>query len=482
MAWGKTTRLLLIWPETDDPLLDRRLDLLLLKRRAVELGAQLAFVTRDPEIKSHARELGIPVYRTTREAQAARWRIPRTKSPLEIIRRLRALQGPKFILLNSQLSKPNLSRSSTSILRIPAFLIALLSVAALAGLLFPSATITLSPATRAQTLTFTAFTSPAITTLNASGAIPTHPIQVSVEGRLTVETTGNLTLPNTPATGRVTFTNLTDVTVIIPKGTIVLTADLIRFATDRQALVSAQAGGTVEVAVTAIQPGTNGNVEAEAIQSVEGSLGLQLTATNALPTTGGTNQTLSAPTEADRRRAYGLLLDSLRDTAAAEILAQLSPGDILLNPAPVLLQTLEETYTPAETEPSNLLEVALRLEFQSLFVPQTELYALAQTVLDASLASGYLPVGDTLTYDLLTIPISDEQDTATWEMKAERTLVASLPERVAIELALGQPAETAQTLLAQSLPLSSTPHIHLSPWWWPRMPYLPFQIEVQTEG
>ena len=488
MAWGKTTRILLIWPETGEILLDRRFELLLLKRRAQELGAQLAFVTRDPEVKYYARELDIPVYRTSREAQAAHWRIRRKKSKLEIIHRIRATNGPKFNpniqygIRNTQYP----SRIAYSVYRIPSFLLAILSVVALAGLLFPKATITLSPATKSQTITFTAFTGPTITAINPSGAIPTRPMTVIVEGRTTVETTGSLILPDQPATGRVTFTNLTDVAVIIPPGTTVLTPAGVRFTSNRQAQVPAQAGGTVDVAITAIQPGTQGNVAEGTIQSIEGTLGLQLSVTNTAPTTEGTDQTFASPTVLDQRRAYRQLLDSLRETAAAEILAQLTPGDLLLNDTPFLLHTFEETYSPAETisgetpVPADHLEAFVRLEFQTFTISQLDLQTLARSVLDASLEVGYEPVPNTLSFELPNDPEPDLDNRARWEMNARRELTATLPGNIAIDLALGQPPTAARSRLNETLPLSSPPEISLNPNWWPWMPFLPFQIEVQT--
>lgn len=479
MAWGKTSRLLLIWPETDEPLLARPLDLRLLKRRAAELGAQLALVTRDPEVKSNARAQHIPVFRTARDAQTAHWRIPHEKAPLDLIRNLRALHGPKF----DPAQRPSERRHRPykkvhPLIRLPAFLLALLSVAALAGLIFPSATITLTPATQPQTVTFTAHTSPTITTLNASGAIPAHPLQIVIEGRATVETTGHLTIPDASATGHVTFTNLTNVTVIIPAGTIVQNAAGVRFATAQQVQVPAQAGGTVNAAITATQPGSQSNLAAEAIQSVEGTLGLQVTVTNAAPLTGGTDQTVFAPTELDRRRAYRQLLDSLRVSAAEEIQAQLAPGDLLLNPTPFLLATLTESYSPADTVPSDLVEATLRLEFQSLALTQTDLQTLAQTVLDASLESGYTPRPETLTYTLLTLPEPNSENEASWEIQATRTVIATLPSQTAAELALGKAPAAVQTQLTEALPLASPPHIQLFPTWWPRLPFLPFQIQI----
>ena len=486
MAWGKTTRILLIWPETGEILLDRRLDLLLLKRRAQELGAQLAFVTRDSEVEYYARELGIPVYRTSREAQAAHWRIHRGRSKLEIIQRTRAAEGPEITLPNTRYAIHNKQSIPYSVFRTPVFLLAILAVAALAGLLFPRATIALTPAVKSQTITFTAFTGPTISTINASGAVLTRPITAIVEGRTTVKTTGSLTLPDQPAAGRVTFTNLTDVTVIIPPGTTVLTPAGVRFITDRQAQVPAQAGGTVDVAITAIQPGTQGNVAEGTIQSIEGTLGLQLSVTNTAPTTGGTDQTFAAPTILDQRRAYHQLLDSLRETAAMEILAQLTPGDLLLNDTPFLLHTFEETYSPAETisgetpVPADHLEAFVRLEFQTFTISQLDLQTLARSVLDASLEVGYEPVPNTLSFELPNDPEPDLDNRARWEMNARRELTATLPGNIAIDLALGQPPTAARSRLNETLPLSSPPEISLNPNWWPWMPFLPFQIEVQT--
>lgn len=479
MAWGKTPRLLLVWPDSDEPILARLLDLRLLKRRATELGAQLALVTRDPEVKTNARALGIPIFRNAREAQAAHWRISYEKNPLERIQSLRALHRPKFDPAHTHYAIQKKKYTQPPILlRIPAFLLAILAVAALAGLIFPSATITLTPATQPQTLTFTAHTGPTITTLNASGAIPARPIQVIVEGRATVETTGNLTLPDAPATGRVTFTNLTDVTVIVPAGTVVQTATLTRFATTQQVQVPAQTGGTVNATVTAAQPGLQSNVEAGAIQSIEGTLGLQLTVTNATALTGGTDQTVSAPTELDRRRAYRQLLDSLRETATEEIEAQLAPGDLLLNPTPFLLTTLTESYAPADTTPSDLVEATLRLEFQSLAISHADLQTLAQMVLDASLEPGYTPRPETLTYTLLTLPAPDAENEASWDIQATRTMVAILPGQSAADLALGKTPAEVQVQLAETLPLAAPPLIQLFPTWWPRLPFLLFQIQI----
>ena len=68
MQWGKSSRILIVWPRSRTPLLNRRLDVLLMQRQADSLGAQLAFVTKDSQARYYARELEIPVFANARQA------------------------------------------------------------------------------------------------------------------------------------------------------------------------------------------------------------------------------------------------------------------------------------------------------------------------------------------------------------------------------------------------------------------------------
>ena len=53
MGWSQTSRIVLVWPNKGK-ILDRRLDLVLLQRHSMLLGAQLALVTQEEEILFHA--------------------------------------------------------------------------------------------------------------------------------------------------------------------------------------------------------------------------------------------------------------------------------------------------------------------------------------------------------------------------------------------------------------------------------------------
>jgi hypothetical protein len=52
LGWKQTGRILLVWPRKGH-VLTRRLDLVLLARHTASLGAQLALITRDPQVRDN---------------------------------------------------------------------------------------------------------------------------------------------------------------------------------------------------------------------------------------------------------------------------------------------------------------------------------------------------------------------------------------------------------------------------------------------
>jgi hypothetical protein len=78
IAWSKASRVLLVWPKRGR-VLYRPLDLLLLQRACQAEGAQFACVADDDDVLDHAKELGIPVFRSAKVAQRLAWRRQRQK-------------------------------------------------------------------------------------------------------------------------------------------------------------------------------------------------------------------------------------------------------------------------------------------------------------------------------------------------------------------------------------------------------------------
>src|SRR5215510_10748913 len=89
MSWAKTQRILLVWPKYEKVML-RQVDLKVLQRHALSLGAQLGLVTRTRRIRDDAEALRIPVFESTGQAQRVVWPKPR-RTRIQLARRARSV-------------------------------------------------------------------------------------------------------------------------------------------------------------------------------------------------------------------------------------------------------------------------------------------------------------------------------------------------------------------------------------------------------
>lgn len=482
IEWGQTGRILLVWPERAR-VLTRRIDLVLLQRHCAAMGAQLALVTSDPEVCYHADQLAIPVFKQLRTAQNSHWRVKRRRLPRSLEQLIEEKPRPDLEALRQEAHPKDPTWISLPAVRIALFTIGVLALLSIAAVLLPSAEVNLDPKSQTQTVALNVEARPGISTANISGIIPIHQTRVVVEGRDTLEAQGVMSVPDQPAAGMVTFTNLTDQPVQIPRGSIVRSdgGDPIRFETTAEGEVESGAGISMTLPVRAISPGSASNLPPGKLTAIEGPLGLSLTATNQQSTHGGTDRKVKIPTEYNRTRLYEILQDSLRATAANELKNQIEPGDILLSVVPTPTQVLEEVYGPAENQPADQLTLSLRLEFEGNIASNADLQSLAASALDANLPERYTPLPDTLEISNLTRP-KGENDSFQWRMQAQQQLQAQLIESQTINMALGLPVQEAEQRLASNLPLKERPKIQLAPAWWPRLPILPFRIQITLGG
>lgn len=483
MGWGQTSRILLIWPESSR-VLNRRLDLVLLQRHTASLGARLALVTHDSDVRFYARELAIPVFDNLRQAQDSNWRIKR---------RRRSRVRPSF--QKSIDPQPDLTRlrkeshpstpawMTKQVTRLILFTIGVFAFLSIAAILLPTAVVTLNPKTETQEITLQVHVDPDIEDINLSGALPARPIRVIVEGRSSLPSQGTIQIPDEYATGRVTFTNLSTQTVIIPVGSVVRTLDStpIRFITTELAEIPAGPGEITTQSVQSIKPGKNGNLPAESLLAIEGPLGLNVAVSNRLPTSGGTDRIAPAPTSDDQNNLYQQLIEDLQVTAMNELQDQLSQDDLLFASTLTLIRVLEETYDPEEVMPSDYLNLTLRLEFEVLTVTSDDIYTLVTKVLDANIVDNYVPIPETLSISFLDEPQISQHAKDRWRIHATRKLQAQLLEPQAVNLTLGLSPTLAEQRLFNSIPLNEPPKIFVTPDWWPRMPLLPFRITVVRE-
>jgi hypothetical protein len=481
MGWAKNSRILIVWPE-DGELLNRKLDLILLQRHSQKLGSPLALVSRDPEIRYQALRLGIPVYSTLQKAQDPHWRLPhrfrRAAAGSTDIENLRK-DHPAFNYSRFPREEP---RDWNALARLVFFAAGVFSLVAIAAILVPSARVSLNPQTMVQDVLLDAATNPEIEELNLMGAVPSELVSVEVEGRDAIPVSGTITLPFHSAEGHALFTNLSDQEVDIPQGSVVrpLGKSAQRYATIQDSVAPAGPGQTVEIEVRSVVPGSQGNLEAGSLVAIEGLLGTFLSVSNPNPIRGGDDRLEPAPTEQDRAELADRLENALVETARAEIGSQLASGDILIKTTLKPVETLEKIYQPEIEQPADQLTLSWRLVFEARIVRYEDMYAMVTSIFDANLASGTEPVPESLQIEVIDQPLSDEKSMTTWKLHAVRQARAVFSESQAVQLALGLPPEDAARRLFEALPLEETPRISLQPAWWPRMPILPFRIQVIT--
>ncbi len=271
-----------------------------------------------------------------------------------------------------------------------------------AYLLLPAADITIAP--REQTIGPLAFRVDASTDLTEpdvqNGLVPAVNVPVDVAVGDSFPATGER-VEVTPATGSVRFDNLDPTTSnTIAKGAIVSTNGGIRFRTDESVRIkSAKLVGltivpsSANVAVTAVDPGTEANVQPNAINTVpRGEEPLFLKVTNPEETTGGTSETFPRVTQEDVDAALAALTAALQ----TEFEARLDDADLAPQDVTVFAETANLGDPVWSVEPDTLVGqeietflLGVSAQGSVLAVDTAPLEAIAAARLADAVDSGY---------------------------------------------------------------------------------------------
>jgi hypothetical protein len=484
MGWGQAHRIVLVWPSQPD-FLSRRVDLLLLLRHSRTLGAQLALVASGQEVKAHASELGIPVFKTLRKAQSQNWRVRRRS--MKRIERQSPPPDPQAI--RNHLHSLRNAWYKSAYARGSYYALTLLVLLALSGSLLPRATITLVPLQQEQQMALTLSAGPAFTSPSRTGELPVRVRQVVVERRVSTAATGKIMIPSKAAVGSVRFTNLTEKRLSIPEGTVVSTlssdpAEVVRFRTLRSAAAAAGAGQTISVPVIALNPGTGGNLRANQVVVIEGLLGLSAAVANPNPLRGGTSLPAQTPSEADYSYLYSQALAALAEDALEEALLAMPTGSFAIAETAALDEVIEEVYSPPapqegeEAWPAQELELTLRAEFTVWVVSAEDVIQAAGLALDANLPRGYISSRPGAAVTALSTPASGDGMTYRWQVRAQRPIHVGIEPSLAANLARSRSLQQAAELLSRALPLENQPEIEITPEWWPWLPVIPARIQL----
>jgi len=475
MNWSKTPRILLILPRKGKLDLNA-LDLKLLQRHAIDLGAELGLMTRSSKIIRAAEELGIPVFPTNLSAQREVWMPQRHKRFRRTKQKNLRKRGEEFHLSEKKWR-------THPAMRLFFFSLATLALFAILFTFIPQAQIEIEPKRRVQSLTIPVRANTDIEDVFVSGSIPAYELRADLTHQRSLTTSGRVQVPAKVARGAVIFRNLTDLPIKIPSGTIIRSVadEEIRFETLEDAEIEGVVNATAEAPIKSLVFGKRGNLEENMLQAIEGELNLWLAVTNPTPTSGGGDEFVNAPSERDREELYELTMSYFSKESGDEITKELAEGDLIFPDTISDIEILEAVYLPPKGETGDRLTLTIHALFQLLYAKEVDITELAQLALTASMPPGFTAVPKTLELSPASDFESNQAGITSWQMYVEQELLPNIPSAQVTALIQGRNPENAIENLQENFDLVSEPEIAITPTWWKWLPLAPFRIEVSVK-
>ena len=477
MDWSQSPRILLVWPDRGK-VLRNRLDLVLLERYCTAHGSQLALLTSNTEVIYQAEEAGIPIFQSRKAAQLQPW----GKSFREFERKEITQKAGEYRDIDSiKKSESSITVSFPTWVRILIFTIAILAVLAIAGLLLPSAVITIPEEGITKRLIVPVKADPEMDFVNISGIIPARKLMLKIDGEKSRPASGNISIPDEIAAGEVIFTNLSEFSITIPDNSILSTSteDPVLFITLESGSTPQGIGEQVAVKIRALEGGSRGNVSADQINRINQAFGADLTVTNPAPLSGGTDIDVTAPTQADRTFLTSSLMTEIEQKALEDFQGLISEGDVLFSSSLNVVEIENESSAPDPGLAGEKITLSKRVKYEIWYAAEEDINFLADQIITAQYRDRnfeFIPGSLSIDYERTTVSMSEWILNIKWE---ERKLINSFE---IIQLALGKDVNDAQDLIQESLKSTKTPEISIKPDWWFRLPILPFRIKLINNG
>ncbi len=477
LNWTQAPRVIIVWPGRGR-VLYRRIDLVLLQRYARKLGTQIGLVTLDPDVLHHAEALHIPTFDSIDLQPEKAWRIrgerkiSKPASPGEISSfKSKTKQAPE--------KPPQMNLAS----RIALFSVGFLAILVLSLLLIPQAVITIAPAGKDIVKTYSIeLDLEQSETVTKTTQLPARQVQSVLEGQLRLPTTGRAAQPDQPALGEVMFTNLTDQSLAIPAGTTVRTFDPAtpHFVTQARVNLDPENGSQVIVEVVASLPGPEGNVPAEAIQAIDGPLGLSASVSNPNQFTGGSLQVRSAVSAKDFVRVHSELDDNLFAEAHQALLSLAQEDENLIPGSIRIVETIEERFSNEIGDAADSLELILILEFEGLVYSPDQLRSTMNFVVaedfsrDENIQPGTLKI-----LKIADIVYDDAGEEASIDVTISARIFTGIDPSLIRQIVRGKKVSEALEDLNENVPFEKVISVDISPTWLRRFPFLDMQIQVR---
>lgn len=472
-------RIVLALPDQSDW---RELEFARLKRFVEERKIAVAIAHPALALRLAARECGLPAFNSAAMAERQGWAgaadvpTPRRLTPPrrfkpDSLRRLFGRRNYWWLGLSALLA------------------LATVGVLVAAALVFvPTARISLTASSQpVQRIVSVVIDPAAVEADPVNRIIPARRVDVVVEDRLGVETTGKRSIPRYRAQGRVQFFNNLSTPYTVPANTVVRSSgssNPARFVTLQP--VEVPPAGRVDANVEAVDEGGIGNVGPGAINQVEGVPSLAVRVSNAAGTGGGGDEKVRAVALVDIDRAKRQLREKLFALAVEQMKTQgdITGGGLYIVPETLFIADVQdESSDRFVTEQADIVNVSTRLQVAALAVAPSDLTAVAREALkesvpkDFSLLSARAERGD-----------ASEEGTGNrveYFVVARGVAGAEIDQSAVRKLIAGKTRAEAQTILLQEFKINASPRISLEPAWWvnyfDRIPWITLRIQTEVK-
>ncbi|MCY3832152.1 MAG: baseplate J/gp47 family protein [Chloroflexi bacterium] len=492
LAQFRGRRILLVWP-ADTPLFRRKLDLVLIQREAYRRAIQLALVSQDKTVTAHAAELNISCFASIAASANERWKRGRQKIFLPRYHKPNAdLQPEDLALIAARIENRKRHapwRTALERLIVLALLIGV-SGAALYVIL-PSAVVRLSLYEEEVSAIVDIVADRKAETIDLDkGLIPAQTLRETVETTASIPASGIFWLDSVSSAGLVTFTNLGDERVSIPKGTILATSagEPILFETAADVVVPAGDGQSVDATVAAREGfrGSIGNVGAGMINTVFGALADSVSVINLAPAAGGGNRSVQVVDAQDRARLLDSVRIQLQSLAFDKMRSALSDSETIVIES-LHIEDERKEWTSFSAEVGTMtseLTLTMRAIVSALAIDERYGRQIALTKLKSNLAPSQALSPASIEYDRGPFALGRTAGQVHFTVASSAAVAVELDMDSLRRQLAGLSLDEARDLLA-ALPKiseSSPPVLEVYPHGFETLPILPLRIDLRVKA
>jgi len=361
-----------------------------------------------------------------------------------------------------------------SILSTLSFLGLVIVAAAGVFVVYPQMRVTLVPQTRTVSHSVDITVDPDAKAADpATATLPATLLTQQVEVSDSVQIPSDRTIGQDKAHGEIVITSQRSNPFTLPKGTTVRVDGGSKFVTDQD--LNLPPNVPVRVGVTALEPGTVGNVGPGEISVFDGSGLDQLEVTNQRPTTGGTDRVAKVVTDEDRKALEDKLKKAARDKGLGQ-LQQRAGSEQTLPETSLSVDSSNETFDHNVGDETDQLTGRLAANVSGTVFQNLAYNDLVGRVLALS-AGPDLQLGAPAKVETPGV-LKVEGHKVMLRCDASGLLQSAIDADGIKRALTGSSLQDARTYLARLSGLAEPPNVVMTPTWAPRA----FRIDVNVQG